>query len=283
VSPTETLTGTAILSDGTSLTQSVTVNVTTGAAPTPLLGRSSSNNDHGPLTQCSLVRDYQFGAVDADLAESGASALFLSDEGGVSTAAQLDSKLAALFVKHPTTVVYYSPENEVTANDLTAAQAAAYIEKTRTMRIICNKYPNAYMAINLTAYGVRQGRHLQLQPCAQYLEAITASCYNPGRSDTPPTWDAYPDYLDPLLDVARDWGRLPFGCGEFGNPISPTDPNKRPSYGAGMVRYLRDGCAARGVVFLGASWWDNQKAGGPNNRLSADNPLTAQAWKTALD
>lgn len=247
-----------------------------------LPGRSASSNDHGPLTQCDIVRVYNFGAVDGELSTSGATALMVSDEGGVQTASALDRALGSLSAKHPDTLVWYMPDNEITAAQLTQSQANAHTAKLASMRPVVDKYPNARLSIDITAYGVRQGRHNILEPCKQYLHGLVSSCYNPGRDRSPPVWDPYPGYLDPVLDVVTAWGLPAFGCGEFGNPVDPRDPGKRPAYAKGAVQFMQDGCDARGLDFVGFCWWDNQKSGGPNNRLSADNPLTAQAWKDAL-
>lgn len=252
---------------------------------TPLVGRSTSDDDPGPLLQCDLGRVYKFAAVDGYLAESGAKMLFLSDDPGVSTASQLDAKLDAMFTRHPDLQVIWLPANEITgSNAPTGSAATAYVEKTRSQRTATDHYPQCQMGVNLTAFGVRTGRHLPIAGVAEFLQAITSSCYNPGRTKTPPVWDPYPNYMADILDVVEDWGHLPFGMGEFGSPISPTDPNKRPSYFGGLLRWTRAECAVRGIPFLGGSYWNAQKneAGAPNNRLLTDNPLTANAVKTAF-
>lgn len=262
----------------------------TTASPTtqPLIGRSSSNHDHGAITAAPLVRCYRFGEVASQIAQAGATHFYLSDEPGVTTATQLRNELDDLFDQYPNLTVDWMPENEITAwNNPSQATINAYIAKSEAHANVVADYPNVRMSVNLTAYGVRQNRHLGLAPIADHLDSAISSCYNPGRTDSPPTWDAYSFYMDPILDCLVSWGVPVFGVGEFGNPIMPGQPTRRPTYAAGFLKYVRGACQQRGLTFHGASWWDNQKSGGPDNKLLNDNALgagsTATAWKNALN
>lgn len=279
----ETADATWMLDDGTLVTAATTVDIIPAVTGTPLVGRSTSSDDPGPLLRCDLGRCYKFVSVDGFLTQSGAKMLFLSDDPAGLSVSQLDAKLDTMFTRHPDLEVIWLPANEITGSGApTGAAATAYINKTKAQRAATDHYPQCRMGVNLTAFGVRSGRHLPIAGVAEFLEVITASLYNPGRGNLPPKWDPYPEYVDPVLDVVEDWGHLPFGSGECGSPISPTDPTKRPAYFAGFFRYSRDECARRGIPYLGGSYWNAQKDGGPDNRLLNDNPLTAQAIKTVF-
>lgn len=245
------------------------------------MGRSSSDWNHGTLTQCDAVRLFRAGAVDSEMSLASPQVINLTDEPGITTASQLDNALVSIFSRYPDVLVRWAHKNEVTSDTL---DIDAYAQTVAQMRQVCDQYPNASMGIDLTAWGIRSGAADRFKVCAPSLEFVASSCYNPGRFDSPPSWDPYSLYLDPFLDLAQDWGVTEVDCWEFGNPIDPFNSATRPNYARGMARYLRDGATARGMQLMTCCWWDNmkQEAGSPDDRLQSDNPLTSDAWKFAM-
>lgn len=253
------------------------------ARPLLLVGRSSSNYDHGPLKNADVLRVYNFGAVDGEMAASPRTkVLLLSDDPGNPQGATLEGRLRGVLSKYVgLDLIVWLPENEVTARSHSTASAQAYVAKTKAAREVTDKIDKAITSINVTTYGVKVDRHKPLFDAgvAQYLEAITSSCYNPGRDKSPPVWDSF-TYLDKVLDLLVEYEIDDFGVGEFGNPVDPRDPNKRPDYDGDFLEYIDAGCTRRGKRFRWASYWDswkNEDPSNPDNRLQNDNPRTAQA------
>lgn len=249
--------------------------------PPLLLGRSASNYDHGPLNRADVDRIYQFGAVDGEVSKARPKAILLTDDGTSFSTANLESKFSGLTTKYPDILWVWLVENEVTAHDHTATQAKAYVDKTRAHRAATDKFDNVITACNLTTYGVKTGRHLPLFDAglADVIEAITSSCYNPGRNSTPPKWDTF-DYLDVVLDLLVEHDIDDFWVGEFGNPVDPNNPAKRPDYDGDFLEAIEAKLKQRGKKFRGASYWDSWKdesPTNPDNRLQNDSGRTAQA------
>lgn len=256
---------------------------------TVLAGCSASDWNHGPMTAArNVARIFSFGQVDAEIAMSPkleTGVLLLSDDRAALTPAQLETRLRALLQAHPGVRVVWFPENEVTArSSISASDARNIVAKSAAHRVVTDKFDRVVNSIDLTSYGVKVGKHVPLTAAgiADTIEVLASSCYNPGRDSRPPVWDDY-GYLDVVLDVAVDWGVPEFWVGEWGNPVDPRDPSKRPQWNADFVAYVFAGCNARGVRLGGVSYWDQWKSGAPNdNRLQADNPRTAQAILDAV-
>lgn len=257
----------------------------------PLIGRSVSKYDHGALAKADLLRCYSFGAVFDDVRTAEAKRVYLSDEPLNPSPARLRTELQSLLSAFPGLEIVWLPENEITANNLTSSQVAAYRTKSEGHAAVTEEFATVRAGINITQYGVRVGRHAAvMEACAPHLEIVTSSVYNPGRNkrnaqgQPAPVYDD-PDYLEEIIDVCVEYDVLVFGAGEFGTPVMPGQPGLRGDYLVSCVMKMDAYCTEVGVEFDGAAVWDSWKGEdpvNPDNRLLNDNALGAASTASRL-
>lgn len=260
-----------------------------------LLGVSMSKWDHKTSTT-PIARAYN--RDDARLANDMQASVLLYNVGQTASASSIQAECQWLMDNYgpgrgSVQAVIMHKGNEVDRDDHLGSNPdgiSKWIAAADEVQAACHAVPGCYHGINVTGWGIRgTGNAAKFKDAAPYLDVFTPNLYPPGRSDSPVVFTPYPDFIDECLDMAVDWGIGTLACGEWGIPVHPSNPDKRPEYVAGGGRYMADGCEARGLVFLGASYWDSVKLkngqpdpAAPDNRFQNDGTRTSSAWYSAL-
>lgn len=267
-------------------TASRTVNYTVTTADAPPLGVPGVNINSPepayftdwPATRC--YRQSGTNGLVATFNKTQPKIIGVTDDpnwpraGGAATAAKVRAMLEEFYYGAGSSArqscwVNVANGNEVTNEYDTGSLPANVIETWRLMYEAVHetnasgvrRYPKASMGIDVTTWTITQGTAgPRFKPVAQYCDFVAASEYPTGR-EAPVVWTPYPQYVDAVLDMCKDWratggGPNRFAIWETGSPIDRAQNNGGPN-NQGTTnwtirpRYFFGGRASNGVTYEG--------------------------------
>lgn len=207
--------------------------------------------------------------------------------------------IKSVFARYPQiTEIDNMHENEVDRTDHRGGSDADMLAWAKEHKAIQDKIratdfgagKSVKTSVDMTRWGTVQGRSQKMMQKLKDIGALPdvygSSCYGPGRDKKPAVKDRPEDHLGMCIDVAIQFGIRLFSCYEIACPLSPN--YDRPSYVATWFPWADAYCKSKGNASDGKpviqirdwDYWNGQKAGGVDNRFSADGSTATTVGKT---
>lgn len=310
---------------GNTVTRSVTYDIG-GTSVGPLVGVNTQSPEPSYSTSWPVARVYRLGHAATAAASFGSKIVAVTDDpnvsltGGAASATKLRNALEAFYytgsgaAARKDVEYHWANNNEVDREWQSGSIPAAYVDTCRLMHAVIHetdasgvrRYPKASMWCDLTTWQVKTANVAQrYRAIAPYLDGIAASLYPTGR-EVPVVFTPYPDYIDPVLALAVDWGIADFACWEVGIPIDRAHNDGTPNNGGttnwsirpryltggrdstgktweGFLNYLHRRCRESGLNLRDVIYWNEQVNPAIPNPFKHDRlrttPDTATAWR----
>lgn len=176
--------------------------------------------------------------------------------------------------------VHYTASNEADRH-FTGAQIPAYLDTVRSLAPAVYSVAGCSLWMNLTRYGIKDGRNEAFILPPDVIEGYAINCYSPGMEKTPIEYTPWDPVVDPMVQwVATVAGGKAYSCWETGTRSD--DRGLRPAYMAAFPQSVIAACDKYGIECRAICYWDSVTTTTRDTRFETDGTATRDAWRGAL-